>query len=85
MASSGMFCAHKRLTTTCPECRPPPPPPPEKPARRASSHAPAREEAAAPARATGPGKPLLPKRKQRAKGATREEAERAQAWWVRDK
>lgn len=86
MSSSGLFCEHKRLRTTCATCRPPPPPAPEKPPARATPKASAAaktDEATAAARPTGPGKPLLPTRKPKSKGVSRKEAEQADAWWVK--
>lgn len=99
-APAGIFCAHKRLRTACPECRPPPPPPPAPKAPKApassstprSAGAPGGQggdadegaEHEAPAR-RGPGKPLLPSRAKRVKPPTRAEAEKAEAWWVKDR
>lgn len=89
-APPSIFCAHKKLRTACPECRPPPPPP-------APPKAPARKKAEPKAESAtdegdgegssgrrGPGKPLLPQ-KRRQKAPTREEAEKAEAWWVKDR
>ena len=87
---AGLFCAHKRLRTSCPECRPPPPPPPPpkaKPARAAmpvETGADAEAEEGGATGRRGPGKPLMPVKK-RVKAPTREEAEHAEAWWVKDR
>lgn len=87
----GLFCAHKRLRTSCPECRPPPPPPREKePKARAKKEAEPSsggedgEEREGGSGRRGPGKPLMPVKK-RVKAPTRDEAERAEAWWVKDR
>lgn len=96
-APGGLFCEHKRLRTACTTCRPPPPPPIERPdgvknVRRTA--APKTESSAKPKaaaaevelpRATGPGKPLMAKRKPRNKAVSRVEAEHAEAWWVKKK
>jgi hypothetical protein len=87
-APSGMFCEHKRLRTSCPTCRPPPPPPPVPKAKAPRSAAPNEVRAGSasePAefRATGPGKPLMPKRKPRNKAVSADEAASADAWWVK--
>lgn len=83
---ASVFCEHRRVKTTCPECKlllvPPRPAQPEPPTGRAPgpSAEPAGPEASAEVR--GPGKPLLPQRK-RVRRATAEEAENADAWWVK--
>lgn len=100
-APAGLFCEHKRLRTACTTCRPPPPPPVERPdgvknarrpaAPKAEGEKPVPKAAAKPAteaelpRATGPGKPLMAKRKPRNKPVSRAEAEHAEAWWVQKK
>jgi hypothetical protein len=81
----GAFCEHRRVRTLCPDCRPRAEHaapavelPSGRPAAPPGAPADARDE---PAR-RGPGKPLLPQRR-RKRRATRDEAERAEAWWVR--
>ncbi|MHB8604467.1 MAG: hypothetical protein ACYDCK_04360 [Thermoplasmatota archaeon] len=95
--AASMFCVHKRLRTSCPECKPPPPPPKPKPERAAKRDAVARAERGEPAdvsvaeyKALTPAKraaltPDPKARYRRVKPPTREEAERAQAWWVQKK
>lgn len=86
-AAASPFCAHKRLRTSCPECKPPPPAPraPEPKAAPKKREADDADEAKVP-RATGIGKPLLPSRPKRsAKPATMREAEQAEAWWAKKK
>lgn len=84
-----MFCAHKRLRTSCPECRPPPPPPREDaPRARKSARVSAAADEANELAGKGVSADELAARKVRAKRVkppTRAEAERAEAWWVKKK
>lgn len=75
MGAGGFFCVHKRLRTSCPECRPPPPPPPA-PTERPVAPAPTVAEKPEGPRALG--RPVA----RRSKRVSREEAENAEAWWV---
>lgn len=88
--ASGLFCEHKRLKTACPSCRPAPVEKPTAPAatkpvpRPSPTTKEAPESEAAP-RPTGPGKPLMAKRKPRNKPVSAAEADHAVAWWVKKK
>lgn len=81
-----MFCEHHRLRTVCPACkaalRPAAPAHVDLPSGRAGALPAAEPGPAGEPRPRGPGKPLMPLRKTKRK-ATREEAEQAEAWWVR--
>lgn len=86
---ASVFCEHRRVKTTCPACKPRPAAPaavPEAPTGRAPGVRPEAPEPGdagdAPPQARGPGKPLLPQRR-RARKVTAEDAERAEAWWVK--
>lgn len=82
-----MFCAHKRLRTSCPECRPPPPPPrPDAPrARKARTTAASDPESGLSGKGVAPDAEPARARAKRVKPPTRAEAERAEAWWVNKK
>jgi len=79
------FCEHKKLRTSCAVCKPSAPLPTTPPAQKyIATHE--RDEAKPAAEAKklgGPGKPLMPKRTRQNARVTREEAEHAQAWWVK--
>lgn len=91
------FCEHKRLRTSCPDCRANAVPPAapnvtpfvtsEERERKESKRA-AREASGEPAAERkadgprGPGKPLMPTRAKK-RGVSADEAERATAWWVK--
>jgi hypothetical protein len=83
------FCEHKKLRTSCAVCKATavPPPAPEVATKYVATHereAPAaRRPAPAAPKPGGPAKPLMPKRAKQNMRVTREEAEHAQAWWVR--
>jgi hypothetical protein len=69
MASpSSPFCAHKRLRTACPECKPAAAVPPAPPELRPYSE---------------PKKQPAPRGPRRQKAPSRSEAEQAEAWWVK--
>lgn len=83
--TAALFCSHKRLRTSCPECRPPPPPPPAapvvkaKPAKAVPKATHDDEDLAKPAA----GSTATRARPKRIKAPTRAEAENAEAWWVK--
>jgi hypothetical protein len=81
------FCEHHKLRMSCEVCKASMAPPPASYVARGERD----ERAEAPKRESrkpggvgprGAGKPLLPTRA-RKRGVTADEAERAQAWWVR--
>lgn len=78
--TTGLFCAHRKLRTTCPECRPPPPPPKPEAERRSRARA---APAGRGGDVEGEGAGGAARRAKRVKPPTREEAEQAEAWWVR--
>jgi hypothetical protein len=81
---ASFFCAHGKVKTTCAECKPRPAEPaalPALPSGRAPGPRP-ETTPAEPAGVRGPGKPLMPSRR-RKRAPTREEAENAEAWWVK--
>ena len=77
------FCEHRKLRTSCAICKPAAALPAIAPERKYVSRE-ARDEAAeAPREARKHAGPLLPKRTRQSARLTRQEAERAQAWWVK--
>lgn len=81
---AAVFCEHRRVKTICPECKPRAEPVPvQLPSGRVPAALPREpDESAEEVGPRGPGKPLLPTRK-RARKATAEDVERAEAWWVK--
>lgn len=96
MPVASPFCEHKRLRTSCPDCKAHAVPPAapevtpfvsaeereEKEERRAQ-----REASGAPVEKKapgprGPGKPLMPTRAKK-RGVTADEAAAAKPWWVK--
>lgn len=95
-ATGGLFCEHKRLRTSCPDCKAGAVPPaardvtpfvPAEERERKEARRAARETAGEPVEKKtpgprGPGKPLMPTRAKK-RGVSADEAETATAWWVK--
>lgn len=79
VSAPSLFCDHKRLRTTCPECKPPAP---AAPLPRTPARAPKKEAEGGDDKAKKSGNMLPLKRRQRTP-ASRAEADQAEAWWVK--